>query len=97
MPEYFEFPDSPFKQANIITFPDGYSILHREKIIHTAQVDDHYHLVTEFDTLGAISFKFYGTSKYWWIIADVNGIDHPLILETGNTLIIPKLNNLNGI
>lgn len=43
------------------------------------------------DTLGAISKKFFGTTKYWKDIAKANGIDNPAGLKVGRTLQIPSL------
>jgi len=96
MPESFEFPDSAFKKGRILTFPDGDSILIRDKITHTANTDDNYHLISESDTLGDIAHRYYKNCKLWWIIADVNLIDHPLLLNPGDTLIIPKLSNISN-
>ena len=43
----------------------------------------------------AISYKFYGNSKYWWIIAERNGITDPFHgFYKGRKLKIPDLDYL---
>ncbi|HEY9068674.1 MAG TPA: LysM peptidoglycan-binding domain-containing protein [Candidatus Ozemobacteraceae bacterium] len=43
------------------------------------------------DTLGSISRKFFGTTKYWKKIASANGISNPASLKVGRVLRIPAL------
>jgi len=38
------------------------------------------------DTVDAIAFRVYGSSRLWWIIADLNGLIHPLYIEPGTRL-----------
>jgi hypothetical protein len=39
-----------------------------------------------------ISFRVYGTVKYWWIIMYVNGIKNPLTeIALGRVLLIPNI------
>lgn len=48
------------------------------------------------DRLDLISFKFYGTALLWWVIAEVNGIDNPLLVSSGTVLRIPPISSLYG-
>lgn len=92
----FELPSSPYAgNALEITFKDGQKHLARRKLVHTPALDDDYHILTEHDTLGDLAFRYYGDAKYWWVIADINDIDNPLILPYAETVIIPKLNNIS--
>ena len=54
---------------------------------------DWYLVKTEdIDRLDLVSYRAYGTSKYWWAIAYVNHIANPFEdLELGTNLRIPKL------
>jgi len=53
---------------------------------------DNYHTVTagEEGRLDLISFKYYNTCDLWWVIAEVNDINHPIKdVTAGLTLRIP--------
>ncbi len=43
------------------------------------------------DTLGSISRKFYGSTKYWKKIAAANGISNPASLKVGRKIVIPSV------
>ncbi len=38
------------------------------------------------DSIEAIAERIYGQSKLWWVIADLNGLIHPLYIEPGTRL-----------
>lgn len=51
------------------------------------------HQITDFDKgrLDLISFRYYGTVDYWWVIADANDMIHPLReMEVGSYIRIPS-------
>lgn len=53
------------------------------------------HSVKVGDVLRNISFRYYGTTKLWWAISDVNGIIDPTEdLEIGSVLVIPLRRNI---
>lgn len=92
-----EFKTSPFdKDAFLINYDEGDKALYRNKLEYKAQEGDSYYVTNDGDTLEGISFEKYGTSKLWWIIADVNdSIIYPFNLDSGLSLLIPNRNNLN--
>jgi nucleoid-associated protein YgaU len=47
------------------------------------------HLVGEADTLHSVAYTEYGEAALWRGLADLNGIDDPLRLTPGTTLLIP--------
>jgi len=49
------------------------------------------HVVRGGDSLASIAYKFYGDATRWRRIAEANGIDDPLLLRSGRTLNIPRL------
>ena len=57
---------------------------------------DQYFTVTsvEEDRLDIISVKFYGTPRYWWVIAIANYILDPFNVPTGTNLRIPPMLSL---
>ena len=58
--------------------------------------EDQFYVVTmsEEDRLDIISTSFYGTPKYWWVIALANNIIDPFTLEIGTNLRIPPIISL---
>lgn len=48
-----------------------------------------HYTIKKGDTLGSISRKFFGTTKYWKKIANANGIKNPSSLKAGRTITIP--------
>ena len=58
--------------------------------------EDQFYVVTmnEEDRLDIISTSFYGTPKYWWVIAIANNIIDPFTLEIGTNLRIPPIISL---
>ncbi|HUV38132.1 MAG TPA: LysM domain-containing protein, partial [Planctomycetota bacterium] len=49
------------------------------------------HTVARDDTLSEISDKYYGSSRYWKLIAKANNLAEDDILREGSVLVIPKL------
>lgn len=58
--------------------------------------DDVYFVVTqrEENRLDIIANDYYGTARYWWVIALANSIIDPFILDIGTKLRIPPLLSL---
>ena len=64
-------------------------------LIETEWMIDHDKYINRPDV---ISHKFYGNSKYWWIIAERNGITDPFHgFYKGRVLFIPDLNHIRKI
>lgn len=81
--------NNPYSIGNVFVFKEGDFVLDRERLPYVKSPNDRYYTVRDKDTLGAIAFDYYGSSKWWWVLADVNEIDFGFRLETGKTLIIP--------
>jgi nucleoid-associated protein YgaU len=47
------------------------------------------HTVREGDTLAGIAYRAYGRSALWRALADVNGIDDPMRLRPGRSILLP--------
>lgn len=86
--------NNPYITGYIINYPEGDQSLERFKIKYNPSVKDKLHTVTDFDTLWSLSYDNYGDSKWWWVIADVNNIDHPCILQVNTNIIIPDLDKI---
>jgi len=60
--------------------------------------DDIYIFSKESDKLEHISYRFYNTPEYWWVIAKANNISNGTIfLEPGKQLRIPNLTSISVI
>ena len=60
--------------------------------------DDIYIFSRESDKLEHISYRFYGTPEYWWVIAKANNISNgSIFLEPGKQLRIPNITSISGI
>ena len=92
----FELDSSPYYQnSTVVKFTIEKELINtRNKLVHTPQADDDYYIVKDEDTLDQLAFNYYGNAKLWWIIADINDIDHPMVLTTGAVLVIPNLSNI---
>lgn len=90
--------NNPYFNGVILEFPIGSPLLIRPKLRYTASPNDRLHIVRDGEDLLSIAFKYYGDSKEWHVIADVNDdIINPLELQTGYTLIIPDLVRIKAI
>lgn len=81
-----------YTDGYVINYQEGDRSLQRRPIIHREDLEDKAYIVRQGDTLTSIAFKFYGEPLNWFIIADVNNIQNPFILEMGKSIIIPNIN-----
>lgn len=87
-----------FKNGREIVFSDGTSIVTREKIEYVENDDDSFHRLQNDESLDEIAHRYYkdqviDAHRYWWIIADANGIHNPLQLDQylNTELVIPDI------
>lgn len=45
------------------------------------------HLVSAKDTYQTISYKYYGTTRLWWLIAKLNNIEDATVLPAHTTIV----------
>jgi hypothetical protein len=89
-----------YTNGAILDFEDTTFTLVRPKITYSRLDNDvQYHTVMEDERIDQIAYKYYGSNRYWFVIADFNDIDDSLInpfsdLVAGTTLIIPSINSL---
>lgn len=59
------------------------------------QSDDRIYEIVHGDTLSLISWKTLGDARFWWVIADFNGLCDPTEeLVAGTTIRVPSLGRL---
>ena len=46
------------------------------------------------DRLDLVSLQYYGTPKYWWILANYNGFENPFLLPYGTVIKVPTFTTL---
>jgi len=73
-----------------IRFHEGDIGLFQSPRVFTLSSADRYHTVKDGQSLVDISTRYYGTPANWDIIAEVNSIINPFVLETGAVLFIPN-------
>lgn len=78
---------NPYSDSYIIKYPNGDVTLERRSP-DTSNSNPTIHTVMEGETLQDISFKYYGDSGYWMIIAEANELFFPLRELTPNTQIV---------
>lgn len=84
-------PRDLYADGTVIQYPEGDFSLQREKMQFVEGLEDRNHIVRDSDNLLTIATKYYGNSKYWYIIADRNelNIDSIFSLLLGSELVIP--------
>jgi nucleoid-associated protein YgaU len=88
--------NNPFITGYIVNYEEGDQSLERSRLKYNPSVNDKLHTITDFDTLTDLAYDAYGNSKYWWIIADINLIHDPFILEVNTNIIIPDINHIKS-
>lgn len=83
--------DNPFVTGFLVSYLEGDMSLERVPIEYVPSPNDRLHPITNWDTLSDLSFDYWGTSKLWWVIADVNKIHDPFNLTPNTNLIIPDI------
>lgn len=83
--------DNPYAIGTILTFTEGEDTLNRPQLKHVKSPKDILHTVTDWDNLWNLSYDYYGTSKYYWVIQDINEIENAFELDSGTNIIIPDL------
>lgn len=91
--------NNPYARGTIFTFSGGEKFFRRKKIEYTQGPTDLLHLVRADDNLSNLAYKYYGDSKYWWVIADANNIHEPLDIASvyqGKNLLIPDFDKIQA-
>tara|TARA_Y100001970_G_C14100945_1_gene785446 strand:- start:343 stop:621 length:279 start_codon:yes stop_codon:yes gene_type:complete len=89
--------DSTSPYSKTVIKGDYLDIMNPKYIIHDPR-DESYIIEAKYDMRpDLLSYKFYGTVKYWWVFALRNSsiiIDPIQDFRTGTTIKIPKLKNI---
>jgi len=88
--------DNPYILGYKVSYPEGDESLERFQLNYVASQKDKLHRVLSYDTLWNLAFDYYGNSKWWWVIADVNKLESAFDLVTNSNLIIPDLDQVKA-
>jgi nucleoid-associated protein YgaU len=55
------------------------------------------HVLVEGDTLAGIAYNEYGNPSLWRAVAAANGIDDPMRLRSGTSVLLPSVNDLPSV
>lgn len=86
------------KEENI--YADGYivnldeerKLLKSNPLSYTpSAANDIGYILKEEEKLWDVAFRFYGNSKWWFVLAEVNNIFNPFEIPMGTNLIIPDI------
>lgn len=82
-----------YSTGYLVDMGDDITVLKREKVQYRkSTASDFLYTLKDGDRLWDLAYQFYGDSKKWFIIADVNPIiENPLELTPGTKIIIPDL------
>ena len=92
-----------YRNGSLIVLGDnsGDMLLLRDTIDIIPGTNDEYHTVGEDDRIDLIAYNRYSkyvddASKFWWVIADANGIQEPLNLDAfvNTDILIPNILNV---
>lgn len=76
----------------VVDYKEGDRSLHRKQYEYKEDINDKLYTVKEGDNITRLAFRFYKDPQKWFLIADVNKLFNPFILEIGQELIIPNPN-----
>jgi nucleoid-associated protein YgaU len=81
-----------YDRGFLVHYHEGDEAIYRNFQTYRASVDDIYHTIAEGETLHSIARKHYGSSSYWYLLADVNdNVDDIFSLVVNTTILIPSL------
>jgi nucleoid-associated protein YgaU len=85
-----------YDKALVVKYKEGDVSYFRNNEVIQDDINDKLHIVQDNQTLQTISHFYYGSSSYWFLIADKNieSIDNIFELAPGTKLIIPNKFNL---
>lgn len=89
--------DNPYRRGTINTYQVGNPTITRKPINYRGSVDDRLHIIVDGDTLPLLSFNYYGSAKWWWLIADANKISETTNITTGSSIIIPDFITITSL
>ena len=91
---------SRYKNLSRVIDDGGYSYIETPDriVIGEDKTDGFFKVEKGYENrIDLISYKFYSTTMLWWVIAEINDIRNPLLIEAGTILRIPTISRLSGI
>lgn len=86
----------PIRATCSVTLEELAGEASRQNPTSGGQIPHRVHVVVTGDTLAGLAFAEYGNPTMWRSIADVNGIDDPMRLRAGTSLLLPSAEEARG-
>lgn len=98
-PKQYKYTSRYFNVKRIVDTKDGteYHATLKQYTVPISSQDQYFTVdSTTENRLDIVSYRFYGTAIYWWVIAFANQIIDPFKVKIGDILRIPSLPSLYG-
>lgn len=89
--------NNPYITGFVVNYTEGDKSLERRKLNYQVTIDDILHPVKNYDNLSDIAYDYYKSSKWWWVLSDVNNIFDPFNLTPNSNIIIPDLDKIKAM
>ena len=86
--------NNPYSNGSVFRFKEGDRQLNRVPLTYTKGPKDKTYTILQGDTLHAIAQNMYGSSKWYWVLQDVNNYVLSLDITIGDNIVIPDLDTL---
>jgi hypothetical protein len=81
-----------YSTGYLVEVENSNQILKRAKVVYeSSSVNDRIHVILQGERIWQISFDYYKSANWWWVISDVNNIENVLDLPVGTEILIPDL------
>lgn len=94
-------PENLYSTGYTLMEEDGTEVLERTPLSIKPSWEDRWYIVQNEDELDDLAHRFYGdialnADKYWWLIAEANGIANPLDISSmaGYYMLIPNFQRM---
>jgi LysM domain len=94
-------PSDPYSNGFVIQFADGNMDITRTPLTLAEDSTDFFYQVMSGDTILSIAHKVWEGEepqvyRYWYVLADLNGLVNPLELEVGQQLRVPSFSRVRN-
>jgi len=93
----FRFDGTPIRATCNITLMEATNPSYRQNPTSGGRPGMESHVLVDGETLHSVAWARYGEARFWRAIAEVNGIDDPLRVASGTSLLIPPRRDAAGL
>jgi hypothetical protein len=85
---------NPYSRANLLEIEPNDIRLERRPLVYKPSPKDRYYTFSDGEDVFSVAGEAYPDAQYYWVILEVNNVSFPYDIETGDTLVIPDLDDL---